>query len=183
VLESRDEYRPRPVADGIIAEVTVTNDGLRRTSYDLWKLFRDGRFYTLLSLFEDERQSKAIFWDTRTNRVTEALLFLTRLYRRLDASDTDQVTVSVRHGGLAGRVLGVTNTSGWAGAEGRPTTESDVQTVISASLSDLEVNLVDYVKQIVQPLFVVFDFTEASDVALREIVESFADGRVVSRLG
>ncbi len=64
--------------------------GLDRTSYDFWKLFRDGRFYTLLSLFEDSRAESAVFWDTRSVRVTESLLLLNRLYRGLGASDTDR---------------------------------------------------------------------------------------------
>lgn len=66
-----------------------------------------GSFYTLLSLFEDKRADNAIFWDTRIIRMTEALFFLVRLYRRLEASDTDVTTIEIRHAGLAGRSLGV----------------------------------------------------------------------------
>ena len=61
-------------------------------------------------LFEDSRAESAIFWDTRSVRVTESLLLLNRLYRRLGGSDTDRVRVRLRHGGLAGREMRVANT-------------------------------------------------------------------------
>lgn len=177
-LDNRDEYRPRPTADGIVAEVAISNDGMGRTSYDLWKLFRDGRFYTILSLFEDERRPNTIFFDTRTVRVTEALLFLVRLYRRLNASDTDEITVHIRHGGLANRTLGAADPFRFMSRDGRTTSEDEVQTGFTAAVSDLESNLVEYVKQIVQPLFVIFDFFEVNDGVLADLVENFAAGRM-----
>lgn len=176
-LENRDEYRPRPTADGIIAEVAVSNSVTARTSYDLWKLFRDGRFYTILSLFEDEHRPNTISLDTRIVRVTEALLFLVRLYRRLDASDTDEITVRLRHGGLANRTLGAADPFRFMSSDGRATSEDEVQASFTATLSELESNLVDYVKQIVQPLFVLFDFFEVSDGVLAELVENFTTGK------
>ncbi len=177
-LDSRDEYRPRPTADGIVAEVAITNGAMTRTSYDLWKLFHDGRFYTILSLFEDERSPDTIFFDTRTIRVTEALMFLVRLYRRLEASDTDEITVHIRHGGLANRTLAAADQFRLMSRDGRTTSEDEVQAGFTATVSDLEANLVEYVKQIVQPLFVLFDFFEVNDGVLTDLVENFAAGRV-----
>lgn len=176
-LEDRDEYRPRPTSDGIVAEIVVNNDGMSRTSYDYWKLFRDGRFYTMLSLFEDERAPNRLWWDTRINRVTEALLLLARLYRRLSAGDTDEIAVRIGHGGLSGRTIAAANRSRMTRG-GRLTSEDEVEASFTATLSDLESNLPDYVKQIVQPLFVVFDFFEISDRILGELVDSFAAGSV-----
>ena len=48
-LENRDEHRPHPRADGIVAEIAI-ND---RSSYDYWAIRRNGDFYSLGSLFED----------------------------------------------------------------------------------------------------------------------------------
>lgn len=177
-LESRDEYRPRPTSDGIVAEIAISEEAMSRTSYDYWKLFRDGRFYTMLSLFEDEQAPETIWWDTRINRVTEALLFLARLYRRLDASDTDEITVRIGHGGLSGRTLGVGNPRRYMSRNLR-TSEDKIEASFTATLSDLESNLPEYVKQIVQPLFMVFDFFEINDGILGEIVDGFASGSVV----
>jgi hypothetical protein len=175
ILENQDEYRPRPTSDGITAEVAIgegaTPAGLDRRSYDLWKLYRDGRFYTLLSLFEDERAPGTLFFEVRITRVTEALLLLARVYRRLDASDTDQITVWFRHQGLKGRTLraGSRDRDVWE----RKTTEDVVESSFTTSLADLETNLVGCVKQIIGPLFVVFEFFELSDHVLEDIVNKF----------
>lgn len=180
-LENRDAERPRPTADGIEAEiaigVTAGAGTMGRASYDFWKVFHDGRFYTLLSLFEDDRAENTIFWDTRINRVTEALFFLVRLYRRLDASDTDLVTVELRHAGLAGRSLGVASSQRFP-PRGRSTTEDAIATTISVPLAHLETELPTYVKQLVDPLFAVFDFFEVSEDIVTEIAESFMRGDV-----
>lgn len=179
MLDSRDEYRPRPTTDGIIAEVAIPPGSMTgHTSYDLWKLFRNGRFYTMLSLFEDERRPGTIFWDTRINRVTEALLFLVRLYRRLEASDTDQVTVQLRHKGLASRRLGAANPHRMMG-DSITTTEDVIDSRITASLSELEANLSEYVAQAVEPLFMLFDFFESPRQEIDRIVERFIAGEVV----
>lgn len=177
-LENRDEYRPRPTTDGIVAELAFGDDSPDRSSYDLWKLFRDGRFYTMLGLFEDDSGTDAIWWDTRINRVTEALLFLVRLYRRLGASDTDEIAVSVRHGGLSSRKLNVAGRGRYMSIADQTTSEDEVQTSIAASVNDIATHLVDYVKQIVQPLLVVFDYFKLSDAIFAEIVDGFVAGSV-----
>lgn len=176
VLDNRDEYRPRPTSDGIVAEVAIAGDqpdmfGRDRRSYDFWKLFRDGRFYTLLSFFEDERQDGSLFFEVRITRVTEALLLLARIYRRLDASDTDAVTARFRHTGLESRSLIAAN----PGRMLTPRTSSEdvVETTITATLADIETDLVAQVKKVIGPLFIVFDFFELSDEVLEDIVNKF----------
>jgi hypothetical protein len=146
---------------------------LDRDSYDLWMAFRDGRFYTLMSLFEDERLAETIFWDVRTMRVAEALVFLARFYRRLEASDTDEITVRVRHAGLEGRTLRVADQRRFIARDQIITTEDVVETVVSASLAELETTLIGFVKQIMDPLLVVFDFYEVSQEILGDVVEKF----------
>jgi hypothetical protein len=176
-LDNRDEYRPRPTSEGIVAEVAISRVGvesaLDRDSYDLWLAFRDGRFYTLMSLFEDGRMPETIFWDIRTVRVAEALVFLARLYRRLDASDTDEVTVRITHAGLEGRTLRVADRMRFIAREGITTTEDSIETEIRASLVELETGLVTFVKQIMDPLIIVFDFYEISEEILGDVVEKF----------
>jgi hypothetical protein len=178
VLDNRDEFRPRPTTDGIEAEVPIEGlKGLDRKSYDFWKLFRDGRFYTLMSLFEDSRTENAIFWDTRLVRTTEALLLLDRLYRRLGAADTDRLEVRMRHGGLAGRELRVANSLRMTHA-GRTCRENVVETSLTVSLNEIETDLAGCAKGLVEPLFVVFDYFSLSDEILADIVEAFANGEV-----
>ena len=178
VLDNRDEYRPRPTVDGIEAEVAIIGTPeMDRTSYDFWKLYRDGRFYTLLSLFEDERRPESLFWDTRTNRVTEALLLLVRLYRRLGASDTDRLSVVVRHAGLGGRSLHVAGQN--RAMFHHPTTIEDaVETTVSGTLSEIETELPRFVREIVGPLLIVFDFYAVDDSILDDIANDFVAGKV-----
>ena len=178
VLDNRDEFRPRPTVDGIEAEVAISGTAeMDRASYDFWKLYGDGRFYTLLSLFEDERRPGSLFWDTRTNRVTEALLLLVRLYRRLGASDTDRVSVVVRHGGLTGRSLHVAGQNRIMPRH-PTTTEDAIETPVAGTLSELETDLPRFVRQIVGPLLVVFDFYSVQDSILDDIVNGFVAGNV-----
>ena len=162
-----DDYRPRPTSDGVEAEVSVAKSLVSgRPSYDLWKLFSDGRFYTLISLFEDQHAADpTIWWETRIQRVTEALLFLLRLYRRLEASDTDQLSVHVRHAGLSGRTLRAIDRS--RATLPRPTAENISEAEFTTTVAHLESDFVEYVKQIVQPLFILFEFFEVGDATWR----------------
>ena len=176
ILDSRDECRPRPTSDGIVAEIAIGEGdgnafGQDRRSYDFWKLFRDGRFYTLLSYFEDERRPGHLFFEVRIKRVTEALLLLARIYRRLGASDTDVVTARFRHTGLASRSLVAANFD--RDMRERASREDVVEATVVASIASIESDLVTQVKNVIDPLFVVFDFLSLSDAVLQEIVEKF----------
>lgn len=168
-----DNRRPRPTSDGVTAEVTSDSLG---PVYDLWKVFKDGRFYTLMSLFEDGREKDVVYWDSRVHRTTESLLFLLRLYRRLGASDTDDVTVTVRHAGLGGRTLKAANRLRMTTS--REGTEDVSEATISASLSGLEAGLPACVQELLGPLFVLFDFFEPAPEIIRDIVEEYVKGRV-----
>jgi hypothetical protein len=168
-----DQRRPRPTSDGVIAE--VASDSISRV-YDLWKVFRDGRFYTLMSLFEADREADCVFWDSRIHRTTESLLFLLRLYRQLGASDNDQLTVKLRHAGLSGRVLKAANRTRMTTS--REGTEDLSETTITATLSELESDLCSYVRELVGPLFVLFDFFDPSPEVICDIVENYVAGRV-----
>jgi hypothetical protein len=177
VLDRHDEHRPRPTADGIVAEIAVDSDGAGRTTYDYWKLFRDGRFYTLLSLFEDERRPESIFFDTRIHRITESLLLLLRIYERLGIDGDQEVDLSFRHSGLSERVLRAAN-SNRAMFDSRKASEDVSETQFRVTLENLEKDLVGIVKRVTDPLFVLFDFLELQDSILEEIVEGFVAGEV-----
>lgn len=172
VFENRAEFRPRPTADGVTAEIALPGQ-----SFDFWKVFDDGRFYTLLSLFEDSRAENAIFFDTRIVRVTEALLFLSRLYRRLGAGDLDRLSIRVRHAGLAGRTLRAASSQRFVGRD-RHSFEDEVSTVVTPTMSSVESKLTRHVRELVDPLFAVFDFFTVSEPVVNEMVNAFAEGNV-----
>jgi hypothetical protein len=58
-----------------------------------------------LALFEDDRDKAVIFFETRIVRTAEALLHCANLYRALGTEPNALINLTVRYGGLRGRVL------------------------------------------------------------------------------
>ncbi len=170
VLSSREEYRPKPKTDGIIAEIE-TDD-----SYDYWTIRKDGTFYLLKDLFEDVRKPGYIFFNTRIVRITEALLYSVRLYSGLGASSDSRILIGIRHGGLKDRILGAAGSRHIS--HGRTSKEDDVYTEVETTLETIESHLADIVQRFTQPLFIIFDFFELDGKVLEEIVNNFVDGKV-----
>lgn len=172
VVLDPDEYRPRPTVDGITAEVNVAGQ-----SYDFWSFRTDGDYYLLKSLFEDRRVPNSLFADTRIVRVTEALLFCARLYGQLEVDPVKVVHIAVRHGGLYGRTLRTANPARHLSIP-RTTMESEVGTESSVMLGEIDSRIVDLVKRVCGPLFMVFDFLETGDPVYEDLVSNFVAGRV-----
>ena len=176
-LDGRDEDRPRPKVDGIVAEIAANE----RPSYDYWTIRRDGDFYLLQSLFEDQRESGNIFFNTRIVRVTEALLYCARLYARLGVPSTATVNVAVRHGRLRGRHIKAVG-GDWLALhleQKQPTTEDEVYGEIAVPLAKIESDLTELVKELTSPLFMVFDFFEVPDQVYACLVNNFVEGRTI----
>ncbi len=131
----------------------------------------------LKTIFEDERDPTKIFFNTRIVRVTETLLYCARLYSRLEIDPTAVLNVAIRHGGLKDRKLTAVGARTLL-REAGPSVEDEAETQIRCTLGQLETELVDLVKQLVAPVFVLFDFFELSDDIYEEIVSGFVEGRV-----
>jgi hypothetical protein len=166
-------YRPRPRVDGIAAEIKPDS----RESYDYWAIRRNGDFYFVGSLFEDKRRPGELFFNTRIVRVTEALLYLARLYPQLGVDRSQLLTVAVRHGGLDGRVL-TASSSNRSLHRILTSAESEIDIEITATLDEIEAELVQKVKELVAPLFQLFDFFELNDSVYEDIVNRFVKGEV-----
>ena len=177
LLENRDEFRPRPVADGIVAEVSLT-DGKSsgKPSYDFWAFRNNGDFYLLQSLFEDERAAQKLFVDTRVVRVTESLMFCASLYEHLGTTESAPLSVRVTHRGLKGRTL--TTASSNRVVTPATTTEDTSQSQLQASVAVLRQRLADHVVQVVEPMFMLFDFKRFDRKVYDEIVKNFQAGRI-----
>lgn len=177
VLNNREEYRPRSTADGIVAEIgpEESSGPGKRVTYDYWALRRNGDFFLLQSLFEDMRESGLIYFNTRIVRVTETFLYCARLYNRLGIPNTSTVNISIVHGGLKNRVL--TSVGGRHLFQNYTTTENEVRATVSPKLLTIETNLVNLVKEVLSPLFMVFDYFEPSDSVYADIVNNFVAGR------
>jgi len=174
ILDKREEYRPRPTNEGILAVVPV--EGSLGRSYDYWTLSKSGDFYALMSLFEDDAESDrshAIYFDTRIVRATEALLHCGKLYRGLGVESGARIELAARYGGLKGRSLRAASRG--RRVQARENREEDLVSVpaITFRLGDIETGIVELVKKLCEPLFAVFDFATFRDEVYSQIVTDF----------
>jgi hypothetical protein len=170
----REEYRPRVRQDGVFALISVDSDD--RGSFDYWALRRNGDFYLLKSLFEDERGNAKFFLDTRIVRTTEAVLYCKQLYRRLGAQEDAHVFFRTQYQGLRGRELAAASPR--RTLFGRTTHSDDVGAEVSFQLGRVDEEIVGIVKALLEPVFILFDFFQLSDEVYADIVNQFVNGRI-----
>jgi hypothetical protein len=176
IVMNTPDFKPRPTTDGIRAEVAINESG--RRSYDYWALRKEGDFYLLKSLSEDTRGAEEeIFFDTRIVRITETLLFCARLYNILGTDAAEFISMRFTHGGIVGRRLTAANPARYMLRQ-YVSSSNDIATDIQTKLSQIESELVSVVKNVAEPLFVIFDFFELSDDVYEDIVNNFVAGRL-----
>lgn len=174
----REDLSPKPTIDGIVAEVIVQEPD-RRNSYDYWMLRKNGDFYLLKSIFEDERKENTIFFNTRIVRITETLLYSARLYSGLNVPRDAHYIIWMRHGGLKGRLLSTSSIARRFPPPGdRVSIENEVYNEVETTIEQTESKLVELVERFTQPLFIVFNFFELNRSVLEEIVNKFVEGEV-----
>jgi hypothetical protein len=174
-LENRDEFRPRPYGDGIKAEILITDGD--HVSFDYWAARSNSDFYLLQSLFEDMRKPNVVFFDTRIVRVTECLMFLQSLYTKLELPADTEVAIRIEHGGLKGREL-TSASSNRLMFSRNTTTESKSTSELRTVLATMEKTRADDVRQILEPMFMLFDFQQFQTSVYEEIVRDFEQGIV-----
>jgi hypothetical protein len=173
VIESKDEYKPRPYGDGIRAELSVKD----HQSYDYWAVRKNGDFYLLQSLFEDMRAPDQLFFNTRIVRIAESLLFASNLYANLGVPPNAQLSVRVSHRGIAGRKLTSSSPNRMLGLP-RVSHEASSEAEIVVTVGKMRESLVSDVRRIAEPLFMLFDFQEFQEVVYTDIVGRFEKGEV-----
>ena len=177
VAPSGHEYGPKPLADGVFAQIAI--DSERRESYDYWMLRTNADYYLLKSLFEDTRKADTIFFNTRIVRNTEALLFCSNLYSNLGVDESSIVVLRITYGGLAGRAIDTSTAMRERfPARRRETSENLIATAVTVPLKDIKPEIVRLVIEVTDPLFTMFDFLEVSDKVYKQIVEDFIRGKV-----
>lgn len=170
---NRDDAKPRPRADGIVAEIR----GKHTQSYDYWAIRRNGDFYFVGSLFEDKRFANVLFFNTRIVRVAEALLYCAKLYSNLGSDPSSQLSIGFRHGGLAGRVLTSSNPNRELFPE-RRSAERESDTEVTTTIGGIESRLVELVEEVVAPMLVLFEFFVLNRRVYEDIVNRFVKGEV-----
>ena len=173
VIQGRAEYAPKPLSNGIYAELAI--GGEQRESYDYWMARSNGDYFLLKSLFEDMRKPDEIFFNSRIVRSAESLMFCSNFYAELGVDPGTKVQFRIRYGGLAGRMIGSSNPRRWVIA--RTTSEDQVEAQITSTLSEINPNLVELTKELLSPLFMVFDFFEVGDEVYAQIVNDYKAGK------
>lgn len=178
LVGEKEEYRPRPKTDGIFAEILIEKkSGYEDTgSYDYWTIRKDGTFYLLKSLFEDDKKPGYIFYNSRIVRITEVLLYTVRLYSGFRLPSDSRILIGIRHRGLKDRVLSAVGNRTLR--QVRKSEENEVYTEVETIFERIESDLVDLVEKFTQPLFVIFDFFELDRKVLEDIVNNFVAGKV-----
>lgn len=139
-----------------------------------WAVRRTGELYAVEMLVEDAvaKLKGTLPFDVRIQKVAEALLFLERLYSRLGTPATAVLRVRIRHVGLGRRRLGARDVE--SGVYKGAAKEDAHETTLTLVLDRIRVDLTRHVKQVLAPVFVLFDGTVVSDEAFERFVGEFA---------
>ena len=175
-IVSPTESRPKPTTEGIVAEIIAKETHI---GYDYWTIKKDGTFYLLKSLFEDDKRPEQpghVFFNTRIVRITETLLYAVRLYTGLKVPLDSPIEIGIRHGGLKGRVLSATQSRSFGLNDAR-SIEDEVYTEVETRLDKIESDLVKLVEQITDPFFILFEFRKFDRSVVEDIVNNFVAGR------
>jgi hypothetical protein len=169
-----DDNKPIPDADGIVAKITSCYSTCER--FDYWTLRLNGDFYLAHNLFENERDPNAIFFNTRIVRTAEALMYCRNLYSNLGIEDGAVIRFKLRHAGIKGRILSTSNPNRYLSLERNIGVDSSECTVeFKHPLTDNGV--VEKTRELLNPLFVLFDFFEPAESIYQDIVGNFIQGR------
>ncbi|BBO81575.1 hypothetical protein DSCO28_21410 [Desulfosarcina ovata subsp. sediminis] len=170
-----DNGRPRPESDGIVARIESPITTKER--YDYWALSLNGAFYEAHNLFENERDPNAIFFNTRIVRTAEALLYCRNLYNNMGVDDGAIVRLRIRHSGIKGRNLSTSNPNRMMWPEERKSTADSSESTVEFQHPLTDHDVVEKTRELLNPLFVLFDFFELSESVYQDIVGNFIQGR------
>jgi hypothetical protein len=172
VVLDRPEYEPKPVRDGIRADILLPD----KSQYDGWSLRNDLVFYLLKTLFEDTRTQGKIFLDTRILRTAETILRLARLYKTLGVASNTKVVIQIRYMGLRGRTLSVADRRRVLHGE-RICIEDEITTGIQERLGNMESKLVELTRRAISDLTMLFDYFEPSkERVVQPLLQEFFRG-------
>ena len=177
VLQNNDEHAPMPYGDGIRAEIQIDERSMYgASSYDYWAFRNNGDFYLLQSLFEDQRRENEVFFNTRIVRVTESLLFAAGVYHQISVPESVELSIRVTHRGLSGRTL--TSSSPSRFIRPRKSNENESSAEIVVTIGDIRSTLVELVQQLLEPMFMLFQFQQFQNEVYTDIVGRFEKGNV-----
>lgn len=157
--------RPR-LADGVIEDWLAEDAQLDPGAADYWRARADGSLFMLRGYQEDSDRDfpgteAGTFLDLTLPiwRTGECLLHASRMARELDAA---RIEFAMRWDGLAGRRLRARADLGRSMVPAGPAMENTVTTALEVRTGAVADRLPELVRNLVAPLFAVFDFFEPS---------------------
>ncbi|MEE4211009.1 MAG: toll/interleukin-1 receptor domain-containing protein [Parvularcula sp.] len=176
VVLHTEDGRPRPIADGVVAQIESTGFS-DRARFDYWALRKNGDFYLARNLFEDGRKAGALFFDTRMVRVAESLMYCRNLFGFLGCPPGVPIHLRFVHSGLKGRQLMAASPNRTLAPVKRVCADDEVEQSVVMTHSATDADIVDLTKQVLKPLFMLFDYFKPADVVYEEVVRTFMSGR------
>ena len=102
-------------------------------------------------------------------------MFAGKLYTALGAASDAKISARFTHSGLAGRTLKSASFNRWLSEDRKSHDQlSETETVIV--LGDIKSALVDEVRRVCAPMFMLFDFQEFAPEVYEDIVRRFEKG-------
>ena len=99
-------------------------------------------------------------------------------HSRLGFPLNSSVRMRITHGGLQGRVLTASGTRAFSMLFKDSTRENQVSTEIEFLLANVEADLIDLVKRLAEPLFLIFNFGHFEHQIYEQIITDFVAGKV-----
>jgi MinD-like ATPase involved in chromosome partitioning or flagellar assembly len=174
---------PVPTDEGIQVTTCEPNPSFPGNDFAYWSLRKNGDFYTLISLDEDNMGApNAIYIATRMLRAAETLLHCSRLSKALGIDPNAHMELTVHYSGVRGRTLeGALPFLFQVTPLPMNLHENDVVIHgVTLRLAAIESDIVGLVKKLCEPLFVVFEFSSFSDDLYLRTVADFLRGKVMA---
>jgi hypothetical protein len=173
IVFTNGDWRPRPVAGGILTRVAADDH------QDYWMLSSEGGGYLANSFFEDARRPGVFFWDFQIFRVAEVFLYLRSLFATYELRDTERFTVAFRHVGLRKRVIRAANSDrGPFEPIVYRCEEEQSERVLSLHVAQLSGSVAILTREVMDPIFELFDFFKVDERTLEELLVAYTEGRI-----
>jgi hypothetical protein len=170
-----DDGKPKADADGIVARIASRFSP--HEFFDYWSLRLNGDFYLARNLFENERDPNAIFFNTRMVRTAEALLYCRNLYNNLGIENGAAIEFRIRHSGIKGRNLSSSNPNRMMWPQERKSSADSSECTVKFEHPLTDRGVVEKTRELLNPLFVLFDFFEPAESIYQDVVGNFIQGR------
>jgi hypothetical protein len=161
--------KPVSKVDGIVSEVKGNVSGL---TYGFSYFKKNGQIFISKSLYEDRNYPKFIIPDVRIKRMTELIMFVSRFYSRCNLSGNEKIKITVKYSGLLNSSINFVN-GGILRTNQMISKENESISEIITSISEIETKLPELVGNLLDGLFVLFDFYNPTAEYIKSIVDEF----------